>query len=100
MSVLVTIRVPADAGQFRRFAQENPDQMRAIGEAAKSKGAVSHRFGVGDSFVLAIDEWPSAEAFQGFFEGNPEIGEVMRNSGAQGPPEVTITEAIETADQF
>jgi hypothetical protein len=96
MSVLITMRVPGDTDQFRRFVQDE-DQLREISERAKAAGALHHRFGVGDGFVLVVDEWETAEAFQQFIAG---LGDVFRDAGAQGPPEVTISEAITTADQF
>jgi heme-degrading monooxygenase HmoA len=100
MSVLVTLRVQGDTDQFRRFIASEDDRMRGIADDARARGAIHHRFGIGDGFVLVVDEWGSAEAFQQFFETNQEIPSVMRDAGAQGEPEVTIAEAVETADQF
>jgi hypothetical protein len=100
MSVLVTMRVKADTAKFREYAEQHPDELRAISEDARSQGCRAHRFGVGEDFVFVIDEWESAEQFQGFFQGNPQIGEIMQAAGAQGEPEFTFSEAISTADQF
>ena len=100
MSVLVTVRVAGDTDRFRSFLASEGDRLRPIGEEAKGVGCIHHRFSVGDGFVLAVDEWESGEQFQQFFEGNEAIAEVMRDSGAQGAPEVTIAEAVETQDQF
>jgi hypothetical protein len=100
MSVLVTLKVTGDSDRFREFVSANPDKLKAIGDEAQGRGAIHHRFGVGDGYVLVIDEWESAEQFQGFFQGNPQIGEVMQAAGAQGEPEIAFGEAIETADQF
>ena len=96
MSVLITMKVPGDTEQFRRFVQDE-DRLRDISERAKAAGALHHRFGVGDGFVIVVDEWETAEAFQTFIAG---LGDVFRDAGAQGEPEVAITEAIATADQF
>jgi hypothetical protein len=100
MSVLVTVKIPCDTEAFRRFADESGDKLVAIADAGKAQGAVHHRFAAGDGFILAVDEWPSGEAFGGFFEGNEKIGEVMAAAGATGEPEVTIGEAIDTPDMF
>ena len=100
MSVLVTIRLAGDTDQFRRFIAAEHDVMRKIAEDAKSQGAIHHRFGVGDGFVIVIDEWESAEAFQTFFTTNEDMPTVMRNAGAQGEPEITFVEAIDTFDQY
>jgi heme-degrading monooxygenase HmoA len=100
MSVLVTMRVAGDTEQFRRFTSEQGDVMRRISDDARARGCIHHRFGVGDGFVLVVDEWESAEKFQAFFEGNEEIEQVMRDSGAQGEPEFSFSDAIETVDQF
>ncbi len=40
--------------------------------ARSAPGAIHHRFGVGDGFVLVVDEWETIEQFQQFFS-NPEL---------------------------
>jgi len=100
MSVLVTGKVRGDTAAFSRFVGEQQDIMRKISEDARSKGCLHHQFGVGDGFVLVVDEWESAEAFHDFFQNNPDIPGVMREAGAQGEPEFTFAEAIDTVDRF
>jgi heme-degrading monooxygenase HmoA len=102
MSVLVTVRFPGDTDKFRSFVADadNAARITAISQDGKSKGAIHHQFAVGDGFILVVDEWESPEAFQGFFEGNEEIEAVVRDSGGQGQPEVTIAEALDTPDKF
>ena len=99
VSVLVTMKVGGDTGQFRRFLAAEADRLGEIAAAAQAAGCVHHRFGVGDGFVLVIDEWVSAQAFQTFISSD-EISEVMRDAGAQSQPEVEIAEAIASPDQF
>ncbi len=102
MSVIVTMRAPADTEAFRSFVQTqaNADLLKKISEDARSKGAIHHQFAVGDGYIMIIDEWETADAFTGWFEGNESVGEVMRESGVQGEPEISIGEAFESADQF
>jgi hypothetical protein len=100
MSVLLTMRVQGDTDAFRRFVAGNGETLRAIADDARAQGCLHHRFGVGDGWILVVDEWESAEAFQAFFQGNPQIEQVMREAGAQSEPEFAFSEAIETADQF
>jgi hypothetical protein len=100
MSVVVTGKFPGDTEAFRRFIADEGDLLRKIAEAAKSSGAIHHRFAIGDGFVLIVDEWESAEAFQQFFQNNTDIPNAMQQAGAQGEPEFTFGEAVETADQF
>jgi hypothetical protein len=102
MSFVVTVRVPGDSNRFREFLSDsaNADRLKAIADDGKSRGAIHHRFGVGDGFVLVVDEWENPQQFQDFFEGNAEIESVIRESGGQGAPEVTVAEALETPDQF
>jgi quinol monooxygenase YgiN len=79
MSVLVIGKFQGDAGQFRQ---------------------AHHRFGIGDGFVVLVDEWESVEQFQQFF-ANPELQAFIGSVGAApAPPEITITEAITSSDQF
>ena len=68
MSVLVTMRVVGDTDQFRRFISTDADFMRRLAEDAKAEGAIHHRFGIGDGFVVVVDEWESTEAFRRFFQ--------------------------------
>lgn len=102
MSFLVTVRIAGDTDQFRSFVADegNADRMKSIADAGKQQGAIHHRFCVGDGFVLVVDEWESPQQFQQFFAGNDEIEAVVRDSGGQGAPEVTIAEAVDTPDQF
>ncbi len=99
MSVLVTMRVAGDTNQFRQFVEQEGDKLRELAEEAKRQGCLHHRFGVGDGFVVVIDEWESAEQFQQFFS-DPRIAEVMQGAGAQGEPEFTFSEAHPTPDEF
>jgi len=100
MSVVVTVRVGGDTERFRGYVAENGQTLTAIAEEARAKGCRHHRFAVGDGYVLVVDEWETAESFQAFFEGNEAIAGVMRDSGAQSEPEISIAEALDTADQF
>lgn len=100
MSFLITVKIAADTDAFRAYAEENGDTLKEIADDARTQGAIHHRFAVGDGFVLAVDEWESADGFQGFFEGNEKIPGVLAAAGAQGEPEVTIAEAISAADEF
>ncbi|MCU1363798.1 MAG: hypothetical protein JWM55_1626 [Acidimicrobiaceae bacterium] len=100
MSVIVIVKVGADKAAFEKVVAERGDEMKAISARGKAAGAIHHRFGLGaDGTVVVLDEWNSAEAFTKFF-GDPEIAAIMQDSGAKGPPEVLIVEAIETSDQF
>jgi hypothetical protein len=100
VSVLVTVTIPGDTDKFRAFVAEHPDRLVAIAQTGREAGAIHHRFAVGDGNVMVVDEWDTPEAFQGFFEGNEAIADVMQNAGAAGPPEISVYDAIETADQF
>ena len=71
-----------------------------IAERAKSAGAMHHRFGIGDGFVLVVDEWASAEQFEAFFS-NPELQAFIGSvGGGPGRPGITVTEAISSPDEF
>ena len=98
-SVVVTMKVKGDTDQFRRFLDTDADRLREIAKTGQAAGAIHHRFAVGDGFVLVIDEWESAEAFQRFL-GSDEIAAVMRDAGAQSEPEIEFAEAVESPDQF
>jgi quinol monooxygenase YgiN len=99
MSVLVTVKVPADTAQFSQWVVSSADFLESTSATAREAGCLHHQFAVGDGFVLIVDEWTSAEAFTSFFD-NPQIAEAMAASGAQGEPEITIGEAVDSSDRF
>jgi hypothetical protein len=100
MSVLVAMRIEGDTATFRDFLTSDDPRLRAIRDAAQAAGAIHHRFGVGDGYVLVLDEWESEDAFTAFFSGNPDLPGVMQDAGARSAPEFMIVEAIESPDQF
>jgi quinol monooxygenase YgiN len=99
MSVLVIGTFRGDTATFRKSLEERPEEFARIMERAKAAGALHHRFGVGDGFVVLVDEWESAEHFQALM-ADPAVQALIAASGATGAPEVVITEAISSPDQF
>ncbi len=100
MSVLVVVKVSGDTDTFQKALADRADEFVAVKDRALQSGAIHHRFGIGDGFVLALDEWESAEAFEQFF-GDPTMQEFVASIGAApGPPEITITEAAASPDEF
>lgn len=101
MSVIVSVKIPADTEIFRKSLAERAEEYRQIAERGKSQGALHHRFAIGDGFVLVDDEWESAQAFQSFF-GDPEMRAFVGSVGGDPntPPDVTFGEAIGSPDQF
>jgi hypothetical protein len=72
--------------------------LRGIAQSARDAGAIHHRFGVGDGFVV-VDERDSAESFQRFISSDAIVA-VIGEMGGQGEPVVDITEAVDSPDQF
>jgi hypothetical protein len=100
VSVLIIAKFQGDTGKFRRALAERAAEFEEFGAAGQAAGAIHHRFGVGDGFVVVIDEWGSLGQFQQFF-AKPElqafIGEI---GGAAGPPEMIIAEAVSSPDEL
>lgn len=101
MSVLVIVKVQGDTAVFRKALDERPEEFKQVVVRAQGAGAIHHRFGVGDGYVIAVDEWASSEQFEAFF-GDPAMHEFMGSIGGDTSrqPEITVTEALETVDQF
>lgn len=100
MSVLVVVKVSGDTATFQKALADRADEFVAVGDRAKQVGAIHHRFGIGDGVVVAVDEWETAEAFEQFF-GDPKMREFVASIGAAPvPPEITISEAISSPDEF
>lgn len=100
MSVMMVMRVEGDTDGFRSFIETQDDTLTAIGEDARSKGCLHHRFAIGDGFVLVIDEWESEQAFHDFFDGNEDVARAMAESGARSEPQISFGEAVESPDMF
>ena len=100
MSVLVIGKFQGDTAKFREALTDRADEFAKIADDAKSAGALHHQFGIGDGFVQIVDEWQSVEQFQQFF-ANPDLQAFIGSVGAApAPPEITVTEAVTSADQF
>jgi len=100
VSVLVAVKMQGDTAKFRQSLTDRADEYEKISDRARGVGAMHHRFGLGDGFVLIVDEWETIEQFQQFF-ANPELQEFIGSvGGAPTPPEITVTEAIASPDQF
>jgi heme-degrading monooxygenase HmoA len=99
MSVLMVLRVAGDPDKLEQYAQENGEQLRRIAEEGRSKGALHHRFFGGDGEVVVVDEWDSEESFQGFFESQEEIPQIMQ-AVATGEPQISFYRPLNTGDDF
>ncbi len=100
MSVLVIGKCKGDTARFRQALADRADEFAKISEESKAVGGLHHQFGVGDGYVLIVDEWESVEHFQKFM-ANPELQAFIGSvGGAPEPPEVIVAEAITSPDQF
>ena len=99
MSVVMMLRVKGDPDALENYAKENGEKMERIAEDGKSKGAMHHIFAGGDGEIIVLDQWPDEASFQGFFEGQTEIPDIM-GAVAQGEPEVSFFRILDTPDQF
>jgi hypothetical protein len=99
MSVLVIGKFQADTAAFRTSLTERAAEYEKIAQEAKSAGALHHRFGVGDDYVVIIDEWETLDQFHQFF-GNPQLQAFMGSVGGTGAPEMIVSQAVASVDQF
>ena len=99
MSVLVIGRFPGDTAVFRKMQTDRADELVGVSELARAAGAIHHRFGVGDGFVILVDEWESPQQFEQFF-ARPDIQALAGEMGASGPPEITIVEVAAAPSNF
>src|SRR4051812_33938769 len=100
MSVMVIGKMTVDPANVQKLWAEQGDAFRGIAEQARAAGATSHRWGLGDGYVVIIDDWPDEETFNSFFGGTHEIAELMQAAGVQGPPEFQILDAASAPDAF
>src|ERR1700691_5360288 len=100
MSGLITVKFQGDSDLFRQSLADRADEFGSASPASRAAGAFRHRFGVGDGFVVVSDEWDSFEHFQQFFS-NPDLQAFVGSVGADPtPPEIIVSEAVASPDQF
>ncbi len=100
MSMLIVGKFQGDTAKFRQALTDRAGEFEKIADMARAQGAIHHRFGIGDGFVMIVDEWETAEHFQQFFS-NPDLQAFIGTIGAAPvPPELTIAAAITSPDQF
>lgn len=100
MSVLIIGKFRGDTAKFRQALTDRADEFVKIAATARSAGAIHHRFGIGDGAVVIVDEWESVEHFQQFF-ADPSLQAFIGSTGAAPePPELIVTEAVASPDQF
>ena len=100
MSVLVIGKFQGDTATFTQALSDRAGEFAQISERARSAGGIHHQLGIGDGFVLIVDEWQSAEDFAAFFS-DPDLQAFIGSVGAEpGPPEIIIAEAISSPDQY
>jgi quinol monooxygenase YgiN len=100
MSVMMMVRFDADADSIERAARDNHDTLMAIGARAKEQGCVHHRFYADNGNVVVIDEWESPEAFQRFYDGDPDIPTIMGAAGVTSAPDVRVLQPLAVDDDF
>jgi hypothetical protein len=75
MSVLVIAKFQGDTAKFRQALTDRADEFAKIADRARTQaGGIHHRFGVGNGFVVVVDEWESVRTF-------PEVLRRSRPSG-------------------
>jgi hypothetical protein len=98
--VLVIGKFQGDTAKFGQALTDRAGEFAKIADMAKAAGGVHHRFGIGDGFVVIVDEWESVEHFQQFFS-DPDLQAFIGSVGAApAPPEITVAEAVSSPDQY
>src|ERR1019366_8086589 len=76
MSVLVVGKFQGDTAKFRQSLTDRADEFEKFAELSKVSGAIHHRFGIGDGFVMIIDEWESIEQVYDAF-GRGDVAAIL-----------------------
>jgi hypothetical protein len=56
MSVIVLGRFRGDTATFRQALVDRAGEFAKISEQAKAAGGIHHQFGIGDGFVVIVEE--------------------------------------------
>lgn len=102
MSIIMSLRIQADASRVEQALTSDPARLQGISERSKQAGAIHHAFYASEdgNSVLVVDEWPDKEAFLGFFNNSPDIGEMMGEAGVTSPPTPEFWQELDTPDRF
>jgi hypothetical protein len=100
MSVLIIGKFQGNTEEFRLALTERAGEFAKVSDMARAAGGIHHRFGVGDGYVVIVDEWETAAQFEQFF-ADPELQAFIGSIGADPtPPEITVAESISSPDQY
>lgn len=100
MSVMIIMKMQGDTAVFSQALKDRGSEFARIADRAKTMGAIHHQFGIGDGYVMIVDEWESADDFQKFFS-DPGLQQFVASVGASAsPPEITVCTAVDSADRF
>jgi quinol monooxygenase YgiN len=100
MSVLITLKFTGDTAVFQQALAERAGEFEKHRDSSQAAGGLHHRFGIGDGYVMVVDEWESVEHFQQFF-ADPELQAWIGTVGAAPePPEMIVAQAISSPDEF
>jgi hypothetical protein len=100
MSVLVIGKFQGDTATFSQALTGRVGEFAKISDMARAAGGIHHRFGIGEGFVVIVDEWESFEHFQQFF-AQPDLQAFIGSVGAApAPPEITVAAAVTSPDQY
>jgi quinol monooxygenase YgiN len=101
MSYLIVMKVRGDVATFKRAMDERADELKASAERARAAGAIHHRFGIADGAVVVVDEWDNPAEFEKFFT-DPDMQAFVASIGGDTstPPEMWVSEAISSPDEF
>lgn len=100
MSVFVVMRVPGDPETLEQFGKNNAELLQRVAADGRAAGAKHHAFAAGDGEILVIDEWSDPQAFQKFFENQPDIPRIMAEGGAKGAPQISVYRKLDMPDAF
>jgi hypothetical protein len=100
MTVLMTLRVTADAAKLEELAASDPTLFPSISERGAEQGATYHRFYANDNEVLVVDEWPDEGTFHKFFDESADIADIMQKAGVTTPPDITFWRKLDLKDEI
>ena len=100
MTVLMTMRMPADGTQLEKFAADNPTIFTEVVEMAKGHGLISHRFYASADELMVVDRWPDEDSFKAFAgEADAKIHQIMESAGISGEPQTMFWRELTTGDE-
>jgi hypothetical protein len=101
VSVIVIVHFPvSDVAKAVDGLRAHAALLEEMTKANKNAGNLGHRVAAGDGELVIVDEWETAEQFQGFYAENANVEHISSELGVTGPPTTLVLTSVDVPGSF